>query len=321
MLKRYLLAACGLALAGCAATPSPVRDAPTTNVSVNSLALQVMRADGRSDGLKDVQVDLPNEVSSEAFVDTLDALLLREHVLGRATPMPGVSNAAMSAFFALELLNDRTYLPRRGMWMPVWMPYNLARNPLEAQLKMTEIIERAIVEALPEGYRVEPYEWTDKAVFGAESSYRILRLEGPLCEQWSCLIQGNFSSVERPERSSQARMVKAPTPSFIQSDEEWSYRFRGLGGVAVRKVLKEYDEQGKISGHWHRIETESLSGFDHSAFYRRLSAALPDWAFIYFGPQEVHNQAGIPYVLNRGKELLFVKPANSSNAKHGGCRN
>lgn len=315
MFKKYLLAACGLALAGCAATPSSVREAPTVSISSNSLALQVMRADGRSDGLKDVQVDLPHEVGSEAFVDTLDALLLREHLLGRATPLPGVSNAAMSAFFALELLNDRTYLPRHGMWMPVWMPHNLARDLQDAQLKITEITERAVVEALPQGYRVEPYEWTDKAVFGAESSYRILRLDGPLCEQWSCLIQGSLSSHERPDRSAKARMVKAPKPSFIQSDEEWSYRFRGLGGVAIKKVTKEYDEQGKISGHWHRIETGSLSGFDHAAFYRRLSAALPDWAFIYFGPQEVHNQAGIPYVLNRGKELLFIKPATSSNPK------
>ncbi|WP_313474502.1 hypothetical protein, partial [Stutzerimonas kunmingensis] len=78
--------------------------------------------------------------SSAGLTHTLDALLLREHLLGRATPLPGVSNSAMSAFFVLELLNDQTYLPRHGMWMPVWMPRHLARDPLEAGIRIFWLI-------------------------------------------------------------------------------------------------------------------------------------------------------------------------------------
>jgi len=270
-----------------------------------------MKTNGYSAGLKDVEVDLPRESGSGKLAHTLDALILREHLLGRSTSLPGVSNSAMSAFFVLELFNDQTYLPRHGMWMPVWMPHRLARDPLEAQLKLTETIEQAVVEALPADYRVKPYEWSDKAVFGAESSYRMLRVDGPLCENWSCVMRGSLSSHERPAKSFNARMVKVETPSFIRDGDDTSYRLRGLGGVELQKVVQEYDEKGLVSGHWHQVETEPLADFDHAAFYRRLSAALPDWAFIYFGPEYTHNEAGIPFVLNRGEELLFVKPAGS----------
>ncbi|WP_313474499.1 hypothetical protein [Stutzerimonas kunmingensis] len=134
-------------------------------------------------------------------------------------------------------------------------------------------------------------------------------MDGPLCENWSCAVRGTLSSSEHPAKSFNARMAKVETPSFIRDGDDTSYRLRGLGWVTLDKVVGEFDEKGMISGHWHRVKTEPLTGFDHAAFYRRLSAALPNWAFIYFGPEYTHNEAGIPFVLNRGKELLFVKPA------------
>lgn len=308
MNKAILLMACGLVMAGCAGTPA-VSPTKTDRANSDSLALQVMKANGYSAGLKDAEVELEATPNSGGLTaDTLNALLLREHLLGRATPLPGVPNSAMSAFFVLELFNDQTYLPRHGMWMPVWMPQSLARDALDAQQKLTAIIEQAVAESLPAGYRTKPYEWSNKAVFGAESSYRMLRVDGPLCEDWSCVIRGSLSSSERPTKSFDARMLRVNTPPFMRESDGSSYRLRGLGGVALHKVIKEYDEQGSVSGHWHRVKTEPLSGFDHAAFYRRLSTALPDWAFIYLGPEYAHNQAGIPLVLNRGQELLFVKP-------------
>ncbi len=310
MNKAILLMACGLVMAGCAGTPA-VSPTKTDRANSDSLALQVMKANGYSAGLKDAEVELEATPSSGGLTaDTLNALLLREHLLGRATPLPGVPNSAMSAFFVLELFNDQTYLPRHGMWMPVWMPQSLARDAVDAQQKLTAIIEQAVAESLPADYRTKPYEWSDKAVFGAESSYRMLRVDGPLCEDWSCVIRGSLSSSERPTKSFDARMLRVNTPPFIRQSDGSSYRLRGLGGVALHKVIKEYDEQGSVSGHWHRVKTEPLSGFDHATFYRRLSTALPDWAFIYFGPEYAHNNAGIPLVLNRGQELLFVKPTS-----------
>lgn len=308
MNKAILLMACGLVMAGCAGT-SAVSPTKTDKAGSDSLALQVMKANGYSAGLKDTEVELEATPSSGGLTaDTLNALLLREHLLGRATPLPGVPNSAMSAFFVLELFNDQTYLPRHGMWMPVWMPQSLARDALDAQQKLTAIIEQAVAESLPADYRTKPYEWSDKAVFGAESSYRMLRVDGPLCDDWSCVIRGSLSSSERPTKSFDARMLRVDTPPFIRDGDGTSYRLWGLGGVVLHKVIEEYDEKGAVSGHWHRVKTEPLSGFDHAAFYRRLSTALPDWAFIYLGPEYEHNQAGIPVVLNRGQELLFVKP-------------
>ncbi len=316
MLKVFLIVTYGLFLAGCAGKPSPTSSEVKGGASLDSLALQVMKTDGYSTGLKDVELDLPRESSSGGFAQTLDALMIHEQLLGRATQLPGVSNSAMTAFFVLDLFNDQTYLPRHGMWMPVWMPSRLAKDALEAQIKMTEIIERAVVEALPSGYKLKPYEWTDKAVFGAESSYRMLRVDGPLCEEWSCAIQGSLSNSKRPAKSYEARMIKVETPHFIADEDSSSYRLRGLGGVVLQKIVQEYDEKGWISGRWHEVKTESLAGFDHAAFYQRLSTALPDWAYIYVGPEHAHNAAGIPFVLNRGQELLFVKPASSPITAH-----
>ncbi|WP_312289527.1 hypothetical protein [Stutzerimonas nitrititolerans] len=314
MIRVFLLSASVLIMAGCAAPTPSTPAAIKEGHSSDSLALQVMNINGYSSGLKDVEVNTQIESGPGGLAQTLDAVLLREHLLGRATPLPGVPSPAMSAFFVLELFNDQTYLPRHGMWMPVWMPQHLARDPLEAQQKLTEIFEQAAADALPDVYRYKPFEWTNKAIFGAESSYRMLRVDGPLCENWSCVLRGSLSSSERPEKSFNARMVAVETPSFIRNGDSTSYRLRGLGGVVLDKVIEEYDEKGMISGHWHQVKTEPLAGFDHAAFYRRLSAALPDWAFIYFGPEYTHNEAGIPFVLNRGQELLFVKPASTDQA-------
>jgi len=311
MTRILSLVAFGLLLTGCAGAPSSTSPAKKGEISSDSLALQVMRSNGYSSGLKDVEVDLQQQSGQESLAQTLDAVILRDHLLGRSTPLPGVSNSAMTAFFVLDLFNDQTYLPRHGMWMPVWMPQSLARDPLEAQVKLTEITEQAVFDALPVGYQVKPYEWTNKSMIGAEDSYRMLRVDGPLCEKWSCVIRGSLSHSQRPAKSFKARMIEVETPSFIQDGDGTSYRLRGLGGVVLDKVVEEYDEKGLISGHWHQMKTEPLAGFDHAAFYRRLSAALPDWAFIYFGPEYTHNEAGIPFVLNRGQELLFVKPTAS----------
>jgi len=305
MIRKYSLVAFGVLVAGCAA-PSLKLEEPTGQTSADSIALQVMKADGRSAGLIDVTVDLSQTPASGNLATALDTALLREYLLDRATPLPGIPNAAMSAFFALELLNDQATLPRQGMWMPLWMPRSLAKTPLEAQLKLTDIVEQAIAEALPATYRLKPDEWVDKAVFGAESSYRILRVDGPSCEQWSCVIQGTLSSLSNPAASFSAKMTEARSAPFIRN-AEGTYRSRGPAYVELAKIINEHDEYGQISGRWHRIKTEPLADFDYADFYQRLSASLPDWAYIYFGPEYPHNDAGVPYLLNRGNTLLFIK--------------
>lgn len=308
MIKTFFIAVGGLALVGCAVAPQE-RATSAVVASGDSVALQVMKANGNWEGLRDVEIDLSSEIGGGLATDTLDAVMLHQHLLGRATPLPGVPNAAMSAFFVLEFFNDPTYIIERGMWMPIWMPESLASDPQDARLKMTAIIEEAVVNALPEGYRVKPYEWVDKAVIGRESSQRVLRVDGPLCEQWSCVMKGSLASHERPEISFSGRMAKVKTPQFVQTGEEWSYRYRGVGGdVYLERITEEYDDKGVISGHWHRIKTEPLTDFDHGGFYRRFSAALPEWAYMYIGPKNKFTDAEIPLVLNSGRELLFVKP-------------
>ena len=45
--------------------------------------------------------------------------------------------------------------------------------------------------------------------------------------------------------------------------------------------------------------------FDPRAYFAKLSANLPDWAYIYLPPTERHNY---PVIFNQGQALLFVEP-------------
>jgi len=309
MTKSNIIAICAILLGGCASEPSqtiPTQSISGASTNTSSKALQVMDADGRAVGLNDVEMEESYFDQPHAISTGLDALMLREHILGRATPVPGVPNAALSAFFVMDLFNDQTILTRKGLWMPLWMPSQHNANQLEAQVKLSSMIEQAVADALSPQFRVEPFEWTDTANFGGKSSYRILRVEGPGCEEWSCVVRGTLSSVSAPESTSRARVVETDSPPFVAGDGP-TYSYKQSGYVELDKIVREFTESGSLAGQWRRIETEHLTDFDYPNFYRRLSAALPDWAYIYVGPQFSHNEAGVPYVLHKGEQLLFVK--------------
>lgn len=304
-----------LLLAGCS-TSSTTKTTQVTQSTRNqdqssdSLALQVMNADGNTVGLKDTEVPLSYESGSADLMKTLSAAQLGGHLLGSSTPIPGISSAGMTTFFVLDLIasSDETSLTRLGLWMPVWMPANLASNPQQAQLEMSQIVEKAVTDALSPEYKVEPYEWVNRAIFGAKNSYRALRVDGPLCEQWSCLVEGVFSNHSLPEESFKARIVKTDTPDFIDHGHESSYKYRRNGYITIKKIADEYDKKGLLFGQWHRFEFEGIPGFDHTSFYKRVSANLPDWAYTYVGPESFANEYDVPYVLHRGEQLFFVKP-------------
>ncbi|MGO1246414.1 MAG: hypothetical protein ACTMHT_03035 [Oceanisphaera sp.] len=269
----------------------------------DSHALQVMNADGRTVGLKDV----PYDSSADAALSALNAAQLTEHLLGSPSSMPGISSSGMSMLFMLNFLNDETIHTRKSTWMPVWMPGDLAENEQQAQVELSKIMEHAIGKALGSKYKVKPYEWTNTAVFGAQDSNRVLRVDGPKCEQWSCLIRGSLSPQASPKLNFGSKVVKSSTPSFIKHGQAHSYRYRGLAGFSFVKVIDEFDEKGLLFGSWHKIKVKDVKDFDYADFQQQLSAHLPEWAYIYVGPQMPYNKLKVPYVLNQGQLLLFMK--------------
>lgn len=71
-------------MVGCpASTPSTLK-AINEGHSSDSLALQVMNTNGYSSGLKDVEVNLQRDNGPSGLAQTLDAVLLRVHLLRRA---------------------------------------------------------------------------------------------------------------------------------------------------------------------------------------------------------------------------------------------
>ena len=45
---------------------------------------------------------------------------------------------------------------------------------------------------------------------------------------------------------------------------------------------------------------------------QRLSAELPDWAFLYLAPKAGRNP--VPLILNQGQPLYFIKPGEEAAA-------
>ncbi|MDD7805500.1 MAG: hypothetical protein PUP46_08075 [Endozoicomonas sp. (ex Botrylloides leachii)] len=58
---------------------------------------------------------------------------------------------------------------------------------------------------------------------------------------------------------------------------------------------------------------DGLKSIPENVFYQKLSARLPGWAYLYLAPDEVgvgenNKTISYPYVLEKGKPLLFLRP-------------
>lgn len=266
--KFLTLTALTLVLGGCAVTPGQTRG-PS-----HSVALQAMNAIGLGSGLRDASAVTPD---AQAYL------------------VPGVAGEVAK-------------LTREGIRIISWIPAGYPADEQDAQFKWGRHLETVAINALPEGYATQPFEWTNRSTTGQDSALRVLRVSGPLCPDWTCVLEGAFVSQENAPLSQVGRMQKVPTPAFVKHADPESYTQLRETRITLRRVESEYLEVGRGMGSWYRINTVPVPEFDHNGFYKRLSAALQPWNYIYIGPENGAYKTTVPLVLNQGTELYFAKP-------------
>lgn len=273
-----------------------------------SSAMRIMQAAGQAEGLYDLAVPAAAVDDRDALVAAAEAALVQELAplnAGRAEP---VSYPVQAAFMTVSGRKNPELHSRAGIGLVGWLPASQAPDEQAAQIAWSELVEQAATRALPEGYETKPFEWIDVSADGEESAHRVLRVQGPLCLDWSCILDGAFTSREDPALSLPGQMRRVLTPEVAAHSESESYTPVNANHLTVRKLQAEYLEVGGGQGQRYRMETQPLADFDVPAFYLRLSAELPEWASVFVGSENPVYQPVVPVVLYQGQELFFAVP-------------
>ena len=268
--------------------------------------MQVMRAAGQADGLSDLTVPrsaLNDHAAMVAAARTALAQELAPANEGRAEP---VTYPVQAAFMSFKGRTDPTLPLRTDLRFIAWLPASQAADETAARLSWSKVLEEAAARALPDGHETEPFEWVNTSAEGVETTHRVLRVNGPLCSDWSCVLEGGFTSQENPALSEAAAMQRVPTPSVAAHGEAESYLQTKAVAITFSQVTSQYLEVGR-GAQW-RMEKQPVPGFDHNAFYQRISAELPGWVYIYAGPENPVYATQVPVVLHKGQERFFAVP-------------
>lgn len=271
-----------------------------------STAMQVMQGAGLAEGLADLAVHRSQLDERGELVAAAQAALINELAPANAGRAEPVVYPVQAAFMSFKGRTDPTLPLRTDLRFISWLPASQAANETEAQVKWSQALEQAAAGALPAGYRTEPFEWINTSADGVESTHRLLRVDGPLCSDWSCVLEGGFTSHENPALSAESPMRRVPTPAVVEHGEAESYTQTKAAHMTFSQVTSQYLEVGR-GAQW-RMEKQPVPGFDHNAFYQRLSAELPAWAYIYAGAENPVYQTQIPVVLHAGQEHFFAVP-------------
>jgi hypothetical protein len=163
------------------------------------------------------------------------------------------------------------------------MPKSEAVDENEAEYKMGLLIEKAVAQALGPTYQTKDEISNDNS--------RWLRVNGPLCENWSCQIVAPILQNKPTDH------INTTTQEFHWNGKEvygYSHFLLQNRSVGFVKITKEYDSKGLV-GSTHVVEGSELPGFDYKSFYQRVSTNLPDWVAI-----QVTMKGKEPYQLFKG---------------------
>lgn len=177
--------------------------------------------------------------------------------------------------------------------MFAWMPEKMAFSTTNAQSVMETMLTRASLAILDEmGYQHELAKTTYEHE-GIPFRQWYIGQEGNHCvpKKKNCVLSLYVPEPEAVER--------APSFSFysIASEQTWFFSAEDEGRYP-RLVLAEGEGRESIS---------------ENVFYQKLSARLPGWVYFYMAPNEVgvgenNRTVAYPYLLEKGKPLLFVRP-------------
>lgn len=176
-----------------------------------------------------------------------------------------------------------------------WMPLNMASDIVSAKHVMESMLSRASLSILKEmnySYQAIKNPFMHK---GIKFKQWYLGHKDGSCslQKMNCVLSIYVAEPTGP--------CLAPYFAFknIAGEASWFFAAKD-NSTFPRLILAEGDGTKSINAN---------------TFYQKLSARLPGWLYFYIAP----NQAGIgdnnrtvpyPYVLEKGKPLLFIRPVN-----------
>jgi len=219
--------------------------------------------------------------------------------------IPGtLPNGVGVGIYAAKILTSGSYsdLAKNSSHLEAWMPANDASDEEDATLKMSAIMEAAVRKAFLPPYEAKIFEFENEAVFGAVDQHRYLRVNGPGCENWSCLASPPIPS--QPGWIGQMTKTECVEDAASKTTHP-CYAYNGLFGIGFGKITEERDEAGLINGHWHKIQSKLVEGFDYEQLFLRISKNLPDWVFFYIAPNVGKKDEPLegPALLNKGVKI------------------
>lgn len=176
-------------------------------------------------------------------------------------------------------------------YLAVAMPLTEVSNEQDAQLKMSQHVEKAITQALGADYQARIEEYDDHYAFNRTLRPRWIRVNGPLCENWSCQILAPVPTATALQWEGRMTVKKVVTGQEAYVYEK-PFEDQSIGLV---KIINEYDKEGFIAGKRHYVKGMEIPNFDYAQFFQKISEHLPEWAYLKVAQKET-----TPYTLNRG---------------------
>lgn len=175
----------------------------------------------------------------------------------------------LSAFNLVRKIGDTTSnLPNINSILILGIPDTTPLTEEEVQVKVGEIVQNAIIKALPSGYEGKIDEYADK-MGGSEYRVRWIRVNGELCANWSCQI-----------------VAPIPTKNALQwsgvvSKSRGFFHYSGTPeNIGFVKIVKEYDQDSSMALSHYVIGAELLE-FDYESYFANVSKYLPDYLKIH----------------------------------------
>lgn len=311
MMKPWFVALASLVLLSACASSAP--EGPYRSAPGDSLALSVMKAAGY-EGLSDAPAPSAASgpgtpggayggVAHGVVGGALDAL--RHNSLG-------VGLFSLTTFLSPPPAEEAA----RHSRLLAWPPAGFAKDEEEALAKLHDLVHRAFYQVVQDTdfgpYRMEVKEYDPETYIGAPSGfaqatelYRTFHFSGGQCDN------GNITC--RLWVDTSFPLERGFAPDFLGGGP--AYQFRVQSGFPISPTVVEE----------RFLSTYVLPAIDDADLYRRLSARLPEWVFLYFAPGRlsVPKEEGgyglltYPLVMNQGTVHLFVTPSAPADRRDG----
>ncbi len=209
----------------------------------------------------------------------------------------GVAGVTVAPYGAFENFYWGWSVPgashRRNHRIFAWMPENKAKDAMHARQVFETMVMKSSLTIIQEmQYKIQPVK-TPYSHLGISFRQWYLEREDSECsfKQMNCML-----SIYVPEPMGP---VITPAFSFYATAGQNAWLFHIADEFRYPRVA--------IS------QGDGLETIEENVFYQKLSARLPGWAYLYLAPNEVgigedNRTIGYPYVLEKGKPLLFVRP-------------